>query len=876
MESFTGVPLDALRPVTKILKRVFVYCRSIAWGFHIFRGKKKSLYSYSILTVTRNSELYLDAYFASLVRQHVDFKKYIKVVVVDDGSTDRTGEVLEKWRRRYPDNVTTMTPSGQGMGAGRNQAMVHAAAPWITFIAADDFVAADYFEKVGVYLQSRGDESLAAIFCRRKSSYEKNGKLRDDDPLNFLFKRKRLSQSIENLDFVPPVVSGAFFPLSAIRRSGISFDEACVSGIADMDFILRYLSRANGQVVAFVPEAVYYVSRGAGPQRAVHPSEPGRNDYISALKKIGGFLLESGEKSGGVPAYVQNLVLGELLLRLKSVFARRNDVFLPTASSVLDFWLQCEELFSRIDVSVIDEFFRHVQAAGEEYRVGVLGTFKGKKLSGARAFIEAYDPVKNMIRFRYPTGLEQPESEMVMVDGQVSPLLFAKTVARQIGDRVFYRERLFWAGLPRNWENLSLSIGGCEVLLTCGKSTGRVFRPSDLISVLSAKRPTGDAWLLMDSDMRADDNAEHLYRHIKAEHPEREIFFALRKCSPDWRRLSAEGFKLLDFGSRRFLKEAGRVGKVISSHADRYIVAHRKNFLQGKHFVFLQHGVIKDDLSRWINKLPIDLMVTSTKAEYDSIAGDGSPYALSPREVVLTGLPRHDSLLRPTVTKGNEPRRILVMPTWRSYLVGPKKEAGQSYLPCADFFSSLYARSWQGLLASEKLRGLAIQYRFTVRFQPHPNMRAYFRDKNVFGVHVEISLSDSGDIQSAFKDAAVLITDYSSVAFDMAFLQKPVLYYQFDEQEMFSGTHTYTPGYFAYRRDGFGPVSETADTLLAHLEEMLQRGVEPVEPYLTRMRSAFRFRDGHACERVYEAIMELDAPLVGKNVPLVADSAPCN
>lgn len=56
----------------------------------------------------------------------------------------------------------------------------------------------------------------------------------------------------------------------------------------------------------------------------------------------------------------------------------------------------------------------------------------------------------------------------------------------------------------------------------------------------------------MDRDYEADDNAEHLYRYIMQNHPEREIVFALRKESLDWERLEKEGFNLVEFGSFEF------------------------------------------------------------------------------------------------------------------------------------------------------------------------------------------------------------------------------------------------------------------------------------------------------------------------------------
>lgn len=105
-----------------------------------------------------------------------------------------------------------------------------------------------------------------------------------------------------------------------------------------------------------------------------------------------------------------------------------------------------------------------------------------------------------------------------------------------------------------------------------------------------------------------------------------------------------------------------------------------------------------------------------------------------------------------------------------------------------------------------------------------------------------------------------MITDYSSTAFEVAYLKKPCLYYQFDKEEFFSGTQIYAKGYFDYERDGFGPVAYTEDELLDALEGLAACGFEPQEPYRSRMEETFPFRDGKCCERVYEAIKSLDEP----------------
>ena len=65
---------------------------------------------------------------------------------------------------------------------------------------------------------------------------------------------------------------------------------------------------------------------------------------------------------------------------------------------------------------------------------------------------------------------------------------------------------------------------------------------------------------------------------------------------------------------------------------------------------------------------------------------------------------------------------------------------------------------------------------------------------------ITIASKETQDVQKLLMDCALLVTDYSSVFFDVAFLRKPVVYYQFDEEE-FRKYH-YQKGYFDFRDHG--------------------------------------------------------------------------
>ncbi len=67
-------------------------------------------------------------------------------------------------------------------------------------------------------------------------------------------------------------------------------------------------------------------------------------------------------------------------------------------------------------------------------------------------------------------------------------------------------------------------------------------------------------------------------------------------------------------------------------------------------------------------------------------------------------------------------------------------------------------------------------------------------------------------------DSSLLVTDYSSVFFDFAYMDKPVLYFWFDDENFFA---QYEKGYFNCRKDGFGPVVKTKDGVISFIIKKL-------------------------------------------------------
>ena len=399
---------------------------------------------------------------------------------------------------------------------------------------------------------------------------------------------------------------------------------------------------------------------------------------------------------------------------------------------------------------------------------------------------------------------------------------------------------------------------GVDIRINRGGMT-QAERMSWLLRLRSTREKYRDAWVLIDRDTMAHDNAEAFYRYLRDERPDVNAWFVLSQSSSDWERLEKDGFRLVDHGSIDHVLLMKRASYLISSQIDRYIVNPYSSRRYGRgswKYVFLQHGVTHNDLSRWINGKPVSLLLTATPKEHESIVRDGSPYRYSDKETRLTGFPRHDALQRKAEAVAPEQRNlVLVMPTWRQELQLPA-EAGHMRRLREDFAETTYVTQWRAFLGSERLRRAAEERGLEICFAPHPNFQLHL---DAFEVpdHVRVVKYSEVDVQETIARARVMVTDYSSLAFEAAFLETPVAYFQFDRDDFFSGKHAFRRGEFSYEDDGFGPVRHTVEAAVDATVDLVSEDGVLLARYADRLRDAFAHRDGRASERVFAEIAAL-------------------
>ncbi|EAH4936421.1 capsular biosynthesis protein, partial [Campylobacter lari] len=669
--------------------------------------------------------------------------------------------------------------------------------------------------------------------------HEKQRIYKDNHPLNFKFKKGMQIRENYNLNnFIQLSAASCFMNITLLNN--LIYDEKLKPNFEDAKFANEYLLENIDLKSAFLPKAKYFYRKREEGNSTLDNSNKNSDLYLLVSQRG---CLKLLQKNKFYDIFIQNVCLYHFIWQIKFLVNSPEKLSFMSENEKQRYLELLDQNFSYIDKNTILDFYK-IPGFNFFYQVGILNCFKNEKPPFQITYIEDYDPYKEQILITYYTG-DDKDIESIIVDGEEVYADYEKIVKYDFLDRVFCYQKRLWIHIPKNAKDkLENFIDGEQSKISFNGKHHQNVNIQDIRKEFQKRLPKSNIWLLMDRDYEADDNAEHLYRYIMQNHPEQEIVFVLRKESSDWKRLEKERFNLIEFGSFEFERIIKKASKVISSHCDEYLMRY---ITPRQQFIFLQHGIIKDDLSKWFNSKKIDLLITSTKTEYDSIVNDYNRYKFGKKEVILTGLARHDALLK---NNKNDTKQIFIMPTWRKNIVG--NVAKSDIKDLKEYFKrSEYFQKWNSLLNNNNLKKLCELYSYAIVFNPHPYIMSYLKEFNISS-YIKIA-NKNESLQKLFCDSSLMITDYSSVAFEMAYLEKPVLYYQFDKEEFFT-SHTYQKGYFDYKKNGFGSVVENEENLLKELEILLKNNCKPFGVYKDNIDLTFVFKDCRCCERIYKKL----------------------
>lgn len=347
-------------------------------------------------------------------------------------------------------------------------------------------------------------------------------------------------------------------------------------------------------------------------------------------------------------------------------------------------------------------------------------------------------------------------------------------------------------------------------------------------------------WLVAEHG-EARDNGYHFYKYVRDNYPKDYCFYAVKADDPEYDKVARFG-NIIEYGSLKhwlyYMSANLNISSQKSGNPSPVFFAFLHTTLGlYKNRVFLQHGITQNDVNFiYYERSKFKYFFCGAKPEYDFVK---KKFGYPEGAVLLTGFPRWDNLK--DTSKMINGKSILIMPTWRNWLGGEKNAVFKT----RDFQNTNYYKHWNGLLNDADFIRYIEDNKIDVFFYPHYGMQNYIKLFTIGSKNIKIVTLDD-DIQKYFNKCDVMITDYSSVAFDFAYLQKPVIYYQFDKSEF--RKLQYAEGYFRYERDGFGPVCETRQELLKAVKSRVKK------EYEIRERDFFIYHDNKNCERIYEAI----------------------
>ena len=352
-------------------------------------------------------------------------------------------------------------------------------------------------------------------------------------------------------------------------------------------------------------------------------------------------------------------------------------------------------------------------------------------------------------------------------------------------------------------------------------------------------------WLVMERGFDARDNGYWFFRYLREQQKQINACFVIDPASPDREKVAQLGSVVAWRSLKHYLMYLA-ADMLIATHVqpaapDLVAFYHLRQIgirPRGKQ-IFLQHGIIQNKMKMMTYPgLKVDFFASGGKLEYDYLVAE---YGFPKGVIQYTGLCRYDNLIR-----GNNPsNEILVMPTWR----------GSDYPKGEQFYETAFYRHFQSLLQNPRLLSLLEEKDLRLIFYPHIELQKELDKFSSPSDRVVLASWREYDVQTLLMRCSLLITDYSSVFFDVGYMEKPVIYYQFDLED-FRKYH-YQEGYFSAEKHGFGPVAKTEEALVDAVCECAGNGFRMREQYQNRLGAFFPLRDEKNCERTYRILSRI-------------------
>lgn len=364
------------------------------------------------------------------------------------------------------------------------------------------------------------------------------------------------------------------------------------------------------------------------------------------------------------------------------------------------------------------------------------------------------------------------------------------------------------------------------------------------------------------------DNSSHLFKYVRTHHKKENWFYIIEEDSSDFEQAKKYG-NIIKFDSIKHYLYLLHAKKLVNSYdLESYMVPSgysKWNFLEKfgdllkYKRIFLQHGIIYNDVSTATSrfKTAYDLVVSSNTMESEFFMRN-SHY--DDDQIIKTGLPRYDRLskfMRNVSVEKNKQKQILLMPTWRSTLAKKSylKSSKQNGVSEDQFLESAYYKFYNEILSNEKVHQFLRDHNAVINFYPHYEMQDFVHLFKTDNELVRVIKNEDVKVQDLLIDHDLLITDYSSVFFDFAFMKKPVVFTQFDYENFYKTQ--YKEGYLKFSDQNIGPVVRDIPDLIRTLIKIDLNNFQMTHEQEDYSQRFFDYWNGSSIsERVFDRISQ--------------------
>ena len=756
-----------------------------------------------------NTQEYIKETLESIIVQKFDG---IEIIVIDDESSDNSVEIVKEIQKKYL-NIKLFEQLNQGPSIARNLGLNNANGEYIMFLDSDDLLEKDALNRLYSAINENNSDVVIGLYRsfsikNMKGSYHSFAK----SLVGLEFFNKSLDDIPKMIVSLP--VWNKIYRRTFLNTNSIRFHES-IHLREDALFMANVFALSDK--ISHIPfDVTLYRIRESNNVSLTHVINPKVFDDI---------------------IYVSGLIDGVLksrnFLQIDEINKRRYTTELIAINFRLEKFLE-EESAQTSDV--LESICSYLQKVDDK-TISIF-SFKNRMVLFLLKYAH-FERAKEMSRTKL--SLETFEQQVVLEDNSINSLFI----------REQYRE-INALKAPRRTQNISIKKQIKNLFNSIKKKSiknSRAFLRKNYINLLeniiTLLPKNRDIWLIGERlGNSAQDTGWQFFNYCRDTYPNEAIYFVTKKKQINTQMKLNKNIVIYGSFKHTIILLSAKVHIFNDSYRDlckRWDKLRTTKQLEVS--CFLQHGVIAmSKMQGYYNydKMlyranDVDIFITSSEFEKDIIINEmGHPKD----NVYVTGLSRFDNLYKHSSQRGE---KIVYIPTWRNWLKNSSDEV---------FINSQYFKETSAVInmltrLKEKV-DLEIEICFHHALDKYTHL--YHLDNSL--TYVDMSLIN---VQELIIDTALLITDFSSISFDLAYLEKPVIFYQFDTEEFLD---VRGGSFIDYENELFGEKLNDIDSLENKINEYIDNDYIMFDTDKEKARRYFSYRDDKNSERIYNTIKE--------------------